>query len=177
MKSRVVVTGVGVVSPFGTGKDKLWEALLAGESGVGPITRFDASDFTTRFAAEVTDFDPAQFVDKKDARRLDRFIQYAWASTQMALEDAGLDVTKVDGERMGVLIGSGIGGIETLESQVTTLVQRGPSQRQSVSRADDDSGHGVGLRFHSNGSARPQRVHGHRVRVGGSFHWRCCPHY
>lgn len=128
MKSRVVVTGVGVVSPFGTGADKLWQALTAGVSGVGPITRFDASEYTTRFAAEVKDFEATDFMDRKDARRLDRFIQYAWAGARMALDDAGIDVTKVDGERMGVLIGSGIGGIETLESQVRVLADRGPSR-------------------------------------------------
>lgn len=128
MKSRVVVTGVGVVSPFGAGADKLWEALIAGRSGVGPITRFDASEFATRFAAEVKDFDAVQFMDAKDARRLDRFAQFAWAAARMALEDAGLDVTKVDGERMGVLIGSGIGGIEVLENQVRVLAERGPSR-------------------------------------------------
>ncbi|REJ34646.1 MAG: beta-ketoacyl-[acyl-carrier-protein] synthase II [Bacillota bacterium] len=128
MKSRVVVTGVGVVSPFGAGADKLWEALIAGRSGVGPITRFDASEFATRFAAEVKDFDAVQFMDAKDARRLDRFAQFAWAAARMALEDAGLDVTKVDGERMGVLIGSGIGGIEVLENQIRVLAERGPSR-------------------------------------------------
>jgi len=128
LKSRVVVTGVGVVSPFGAGADKLWEALIAGRSGVGPITRFDASEFATRFAAEVKDFDAVQFMDAKDARRLDRFAQFAWAAARMALEDAGLDVTKVDGERMGVLIGSGIGGIEVLENQIRVLAERGPSR-------------------------------------------------
>lgn len=128
MKKRVVVTGVGVVSPFGAGKDVLWESLLAGKSAVRPISRFDASQFTTRFAAEVVDFDPEQFMDKKDARRFDRFVQYAWAGARLALEDAGLDVTKMDRERMGVLIGSGIGGIETLEQQVRVLVERGPSR-------------------------------------------------
>ncbi len=128
LKSRVVVTGVGVVSPFGTGADKLWRALTAGVSGVGPITRFDASEYTTRFAAEVKEFEATDYVDRKDARRLDRFTQYAWAGARMALEDAGLDVTKVDGERMGVLIGSGIGGIEVLESQVRVLAERGPSR-------------------------------------------------
>lgn len=128
MKSRVVVTGVGVISPFGVGKDKLWQALIAGESGVGPITRFDASDYSTRFAAEVNGFDATEFMDRKDARRLDRFAQYAWGAARLALEDAAIDVSAVDGERMGVLIGSGIGGIEVLEEQVRVLAGRGPSR-------------------------------------------------
>jgi len=128
MKRRVVVTGIGVITPVGIGKEAMWDALARGVSGIGPITRFDASDYPTRFAGEVRDFDPAAYMDRKDARRLDRFIQYAWAATQMALTDANLDPTKVDGERMGVLIGSGIGGIETLEQQVRVLAERGPDR-------------------------------------------------
>jgi len=128
MKRRVVVTGIGVITPVGIGKEAMWDALARGVSGIGPITRFDASDYPTRFAGEVRDFDPATYMDRKDVRRLDRFIQYAWAATQMALTDANLDPTKVDGERMGVLIGSGIGGIETLEQQVRVLAERGPDR-------------------------------------------------
>jgi len=128
MKRRVVVTGIGVITPVGLGKEAMWDALARGVSGIGPITRFDASDYPTRFAGEVRDFDPAAYMDRKDARRLDRFIQYAWAATQMALTDANLDPTKVDGERMGVLIGSGIGGIETLEQQMRVLAERGPDR-------------------------------------------------
>ncbi|MBO8141883.1 MAG: beta-ketoacyl-ACP synthase II [Firmicutes bacterium] len=128
MRRRVVVTGVGAVSPLGIGKDEFWSSLCAGVSGIGPITRFDASEYPTRFAGEVRDFDPGQYMDRKDARRLDRFIQYAWAATRMALDDAGLDVTRLDGNRAGVIIGSGIGGIETLESQVRVLAERGPSR-------------------------------------------------
>ncbi|OUN01557.1 MAG: beta-ketoacyl-[acyl-carrier-protein] synthase II [Firmicutes bacterium ZCTH02-B6] len=128
MKRRVVVTGIGAITPLGIGKEALWDALARGVSGIGPITRFDASDYPTRFAGEVRDFDPAAFMDRKDARRLDRFIQYAWAATQMALTDAKLDPTKVNGDRMGVIIGSGIGGIETLEQQVRVLAERGPDR-------------------------------------------------
>ncbi|HEY8496822.1 MAG TPA: beta-ketoacyl-ACP synthase II [Limnochordales bacterium] len=128
MKRRVVVTGIGAITPVGIGKEAMWDALARGVSGIGPITRFDASDYPTRFAGEVRDFDPTAYMDRKDARRLDRFIQYAWAATQMALADANLDPTKVDGERMGVIIGSGIGGIETLEQQVRVLAERGPDR-------------------------------------------------
>lgn len=126
LKRRVVVTGVGVVSPYGEGADVLWNAVTEGISAVTPIDRFDASEYTTRFAAQVRDFDAKQYMDNKDARRLDRFAQYAWAGSQMALDDAGLDLDAVDLERMGVLIGSGIGGIEVLESQVRVLADRGP---------------------------------------------------
>jgi len=102
--------------------------LARGVSGIGPITRFDAADYPTRFAGEVRDFDATQYMDRKDARRFDRFVQYAWAAARMALEDAGLDPSRVDGERMGVLIGSGIGGIEVLEEQVRVLAEKGPSR-------------------------------------------------
>ncbi|HLT58771.1 MAG: beta-ketoacyl-ACP synthase II [Limnochordales bacterium] len=128
MKRRVVVTGIGAVTPIGVGKDALWDALARGVSGIGPITRFDAADYPTRFAGEVRQFDPTEYMDRKDARRLDRFVQYAWAATRMALEDAKLDPARVDGERMGVLIGSGIGGIEVLEQQIRVLAERGPSR-------------------------------------------------
>src|SRR5690554_2539159 len=100
---------MGVVSPFGLGKEALWDELTAGRSGIGPITRFDASEFSTRFAGEVRDFDASQFIDRKDARRLDRFAQFAWAASQLAIDDAGLDLDNVDKEQLGVLIGSGIG--------------------------------------------------------------------
>jgi len=128
MRRRVVVTGIGAVTPVGIGKEALWDSLARGVSGIGPITRFDAADYPTRFAGEVRDFDATQYMDRKDARRFDRFVQYAWAAARMALEDAGLDPSRVDGERMGVLIGSGIGGIEVLEEQVRVLAEKGPSR-------------------------------------------------
>lgn len=119
---------MGVVSPFGLGKEALWDGLTAGRSGIGPITRFDASEFSTRFAGEVRDFDASQFIDRKDARRLDRFAQFAWAASQLAIDDAGLDLDNVDKEQLGVLIGSGIGGIEVYEQSVRTLAERGPGR-------------------------------------------------
>ena len=128
MKRRVVVTGIGAVTPVGIGKEALWDALARGVSGIGPITRFDAADYPTRFAGEVRDFDATEYMDRKDARRFDRFVQFAWAAARMALEDAGLDPSRVDGERMGVLIGSGIGGIEVLEEQVRVLAEKGPTR-------------------------------------------------
>src|SRR3989442_6562991 len=110
---RVVVTGLGAVTPVGNTADEFWSALLQGRSGVGPITKFDATDYPTRIAGEVKNFDPLDFVDKKEARRLDPFLQYAIACAAMAVQDAALDTHKVDGSRFGVLIGSGIGGVTT----------------------------------------------------------------
>ncbi|NLK07622.1 MAG: beta-ketoacyl-ACP synthase II [Firmicutes bacterium] len=125
---RVVITGIGAVTPFGLGKDVLWEGIVNGRSGVRRITRFDASDLTSQIAGEVPEFDPLQFMDRKEARRMDRFTQYAVAASSLALSDAGLDKKVPLGERTGVLIGSGIGGLETLETQCQTLITRGANR-------------------------------------------------
>jgi 3-oxoacyl-[acyl-carrier-protein] synthase II len=128
MKHRVVITGLGVVSPIGNDINTFWNNLIAGTSGVGPITSFDASEFPTRIAAEVKDFDPLNYIDKKEARRTDRFIQFAIAASKMALAHAGIDMAKEDPTRVGVYIGSGIGGLNTLEEQHRTLLERGPKR-------------------------------------------------
>ena len=122
---RVVVTGIGAVTPLGIGKDVFWQGLANGRSGVRRITRFDPSELTAQIAGEVPDFDPLEFMDRKDARRMDRFSQFAVAATALALADAGLSEQVPLGERAGVLIGSGVGGIETLEEQALTLVTKG----------------------------------------------------
>jgi 3-oxoacyl-[acyl-carrier-protein] synthase II len=119
---------MGVVSPVGTGLEAFWSALVAGRSGIGPITRFDASEFATRIAGEVRDFDPTRYLDKKEARRMDRFTQFAVAAAGMALEDAGLGTDGLDRDRVAVILGCGIGGIETLEDQARVLVNRGPGR-------------------------------------------------
>ena len=125
---RVVVTGLGALTPLGNTVEEYWSALKEGRSGVGPITRFDATGYPTRIAAEVRGFDPLKYVDKKEARRLDPYLQYAMACAVMAVEDAGLDTGKVDGDRFGVLIGSGIGGITTLLETHKTLLEKGPDR-------------------------------------------------
>ena len=126
--NRVFITGTGVVSPLGNSTEEFWKRLVAGESGAGPITRFDTSAFDTRFACEVRDFSCDGIIDKKDARRMDRFVQYAVVATHEALGSAGLDLDAVDRDRIGVIVGSGIGGMETFETQHTTLKERGPSR-------------------------------------------------
>jgi 3-oxoacyl-[acyl-carrier-protein] synthase II len=128
MRRRVVVTGLGVVSPIGTGHRAFWSGLAAGSSGVRRITRFDPSAFATQIAAEVPDFDPSSYMDRKEARRNDRFVQFAYAATRMAMEDAGLSITPANAGRTGVLIGSGIGGAATWEDQHRTLLERGPDR-------------------------------------------------
>lgn len=128
MRRRVAITGVGLVSPLGVGTETTWEGLLAGRSGIGPITRFDATDFTSKIAGEVPDFDPEAFMDRKDARKTDTFIQYALAATTMAMADSGLTIDDSNAERVGVIIGSGIGGLPLIEEMHKTLLERGPGR-------------------------------------------------
>jgi 3-oxoacyl-[acyl-carrier-protein] synthase II len=125
---RVVVTGVGLVSPVGIGTEETWAALQAGRSGAGPITLFDASQHSTRFACEVKGFDPLNWVEKKDVKKMDRFIQFAVAAADFALQDSGLKVDAGNNEMVGVYVGSGIGGFATIEREHTILMERGPSR-------------------------------------------------
>src|ERR671936_2484664 len=125
VERRVVVTGIGLVTPLGIGTKQTWEAAIAGKSGIGPITRFDAKDLPCRIAGEVKGFDPGAFMDKKEARRNDLFIQFGLAATHLALQDAGLPTDSPLGERTGVIVGSGMGGLATLEETHLTAVQKG----------------------------------------------------
>ncbi len=126
MSRRVVVTGVGLVSPLGIGTEETWRAILEGRSGVGPITAFDASGFATRIAAEVKGFEPEKFIERKELKRMGRFIQFAIAAADFALKASGLKITPENSERVGVYIGSGIGGFEIIEREFEALLQYGP---------------------------------------------------
>lgn len=128
MSKRVVVTGMGVISPVGTGLEKFWSALTAGKSGITRITKFDPTDYSTQIAGEVKDFNPTDYLDKKEARRMDRYSQFAVAATNMALKDAKLDLDREQRDRIGVILGSGIGGMETLWDQAQVLINRGPGR-------------------------------------------------
>jgi len=123
---RVVVTGVGLVSALGIGTEETWKGLLAGRPGASTITLFDASQHSTRFACEVKGFDPLGWVDKKDVKKMDRFIQFAVAASDFALKDSGLDVAATDAEMVGVYIGSGIGGFGTIEREHEAMLKGGP---------------------------------------------------
>jgi 3-oxoacyl-[acyl-carrier-protein] synthase II len=123
---RVVVTGLGVVSPLGLGAEPTWEGLLAGRSGAGPITLFDCSRHTTKFACEVKNFDPLVFSDKKEARKMDRFIQLGVAASEYAIKDSNLTFTREESEMVGVFIGSGIGGFATIEREHAEMLKGGP---------------------------------------------------
>ncbi len=126
MARRVVVTGVGLLSPVGNGTKENWDALLAGRSGIGPITQFDASRHAVQIAGEVKGFDPLQFMPKKDVKKVDVFIQYALAAAQFAVEDARLEVTDANADMVGVFIASGIGGFATIEREHEELLKGGP---------------------------------------------------
>lgn len=125
---RVVVTGVGLVSPLGDGTSVTWQGLLEGRSGVGPITRFDATEYPSRIAGEVPDFDPLKYIDKKELKKSDRFIQLALAAAEGAMDDSGLQIDAAAATRAGVIIGSGIGGLPLIERTHEKLVEKGPSR-------------------------------------------------
>lgn len=129
MEKRVVITGLGAVTPVGIGKDAFYEALLAGKSGIGPITHFDASEYATRIAGEVKDFDITNYgVEKKEARRMDRSAEFAIAAAVMALEDSHLDLDEEDRDRCGTVVGTGIGGIDSIHDVYVTLFNKGPAR-------------------------------------------------
>ena len=129
MERRVVITGLGVVSPVGNGKEEFWKNLLGGKGGVGPITQFDATDFPVKIAGEVKDFDPVALAgDRKTVRHMDRYTQFAVAAAKMAVADAKLDMTKEDPDMAGTLIGTGIGGIHVMEDTILQIEKRGPEK-------------------------------------------------
>ncbi|MCP2519860.1 beta-ketoacyl-ACP synthase II [Candidatus Aminicenantes bacterium AC-335-A11] len=125
-KRRVVITGIGLVTPIGIGTKENWENLLKGKSGIGKITKFDTSQFPVRIGGEIENFDPLNFIDKKEVKRMDPFIQYAMAATQLAIEESGLRITPDIADRVGVIVGSGIGGIGTIEETHKDLLEKGP---------------------------------------------------
>ena len=126
LNRRVVITGIGLVSSLGIGTSANWTALVAGTSGVTRITRFDITKFSTQIAAEVKGFDPLQFIEKKDVKKMDVFSQYAVAASQFAMDDSGLTITPDNAPDIGVFIGSGIGGFQTIEREHSALLEGGP---------------------------------------------------
>ncbi|WP_026693272.1 beta-ketoacyl-ACP synthase II [Peribacillus kribbensis] len=125
-KRRVVVTGMGAVTPLGSNAETTWDNAIQGKSGIGPLTRVNAEEYPAKVAAEIKDFNPEDYLERKEARKMDRFTQYAVAASMMAVKDASLEITEANANRVGVWIGSGIGGMETFENQFETLLTRGP---------------------------------------------------
>ncbi len=128
MNRRVVVTGLGLISPLGIGTEATWEGLVAGRSGAGPITHFDAEGFAVQIACEVDGFEVSPWLEPKEARKFDRFVHFAVGASHMALEDSGLEITEANAERVGVVIGSGIGGFPLIERTYEKLLKRGPKR-------------------------------------------------
>lgn len=127
-KSRVVITGMGVISPTGNSIEEFWDNISHGRGGIGPLTRFNASDYESRICGEVKNFDPCKFLNRKEVRHMDLFVQYAMVASIEAMNDAGIDMSSEDPHRVGVLIGSGIGGIGTIEKQHEILLSKGPDR-------------------------------------------------
>ena len=125
---RVVVTGIGLVSPLGTGTDKTWQAVVRGEGGIATLTRFDVSRYSTRFGAEVKDFDPLAFIDRKEVRKMDLFTRFAMAAAELAVVDAGLSGADLQSDRTGTYVGSGIGGLGSIEENYRVLLEKGPDR-------------------------------------------------
>jgi 3-oxoacyl-[acyl-carrier-protein] synthase II len=124
----VVVTGVGLVTPCGIGIDNAWGNILSGQSGIGPLTRFDIDRFDTKFAGEIKEFNPEDYIQPKEVKKMDLFIQYAVAAAQIAVKDAGLDMGREDSERVGVVVGTGLGGLPTIEKYHSVFLERGPGR-------------------------------------------------
>lgn len=125
---RVVVTGVGAITPIGNDKDAFWDSIQKGVCGIDTVKSFDASEFKCQIAGELKNFEPTDYIDKKEARKMDRYTQLALIAAEAAMKDAGLDMEKEDPWRVGVITGSGVGGIETLAEQHKTMLDRGPGR-------------------------------------------------
>ncbi len=125
---RVVITGLGAITPIGIGKDEYWKSLVSGKSGIGYITRFDTKDFDSKIGSEVEDFIPTDYMEKKEARRMDRFSQFAVAASKLSIDDGKIDLNKINLNRAGVVVGAGIGGMESLEKEFTKMKDRGPNR-------------------------------------------------
>jgi len=151
---RVVVTGIGLVSPLGIGTEENWSAILEGKNGISEITRFDASDYPSRIAGEIKSFDPIDFIEKKEARKMDLFIQYSIAAAHIAVIDSGIKMEELEGDRTGVYIGSGIGGIGSIEEAHKVLLEKGPSRVSPfflISTLINEAAGQVSIRFRAKG--------------------------
>jgi 3-oxoacyl-[acyl-carrier-protein] synthase II len=151
---RVVVTGIGLVSPLGVGTEKNWATLLAGRSGIREISHFDTRGYTTTIAGEICDFDPLKFMTQKESRKMDPFIQYAVAAAQIAVDDSGIDPAELAGERTGVFVGSGIGGIGSIENTHSQLLEKGPGRISPfflISAIINEASGQISIRFRSQG--------------------------
>ena len=177
MGRRVVVTGIGLICGVGNTTGEVWQAVLAGKSGVARITQFDSSNFACQIAAEVKNFDPLNFIEKKEVKKMGRFIHLALAAADEAFKMSALKITPENDERVGVHIGSGIGGFDIIEREHTALIEGGPRKISPffipAAIVNLAAGH-VSMRF---GAKGPERSHGDRLHHQRSFHRRFLPHH
>ena len=158
---RVVITGIGLVTPLGVGRAVNWERLIQGRSGIGPITRFDTARFATRIAGECREFDPLAFIDKKEVRKMDRFIQYGLAAAQLAVDDAAIPLELLASERCGVHVGSGIGGIGSIEEWHSVLLEKGPDRVSPfflISTIINEAAGQISIRFRAKGPESSRKM-------------------
>ena len=175
MRRRVVVTGVGMLCSVGTGTEECWTAILAGKAGIGQITQFDASQFSCRIAGEIKNFDPLKYVDKKEVKKMGRFIQFAMAASEFAVSSAKLESHPADAEMFGVYIGSGIGGFEVIEREHLILLERGPSRHFAVLHPILHRESSQWLRIYQIRRKRAQFRHSHSLHYQRAFHRRFLP--
>ena len=171
-RRRVVVTGLGLISPVGNNVADGWANLVAGKSGIANITKFDASNFSTRFAGEVKGFNIEDYIPGKEARHMDTFIHYGVAAGIQAMQDSGLEVTDENSERIGVVVGSGIGGLPMIEATQTELLQSRPAPHFAVLRAGFDHQHDLGPPVDQVRHQGPESRHRDRVYDGSALHRR-----
>ena len=174
---RVVITGLGAITPLGETVSAFWERSLAGESAVDTITALDPSAFSARIAAEVKGFDAEKYMERSEAKRLSRFLQFTIAAGDNALADSGLKLDAVDKERVGCMIGSGIGGLDVLGEQHRRQIDGGPGRVLAVSGALHDSRYGERLHVDTPRVQRPQLVRGHSLQHGRERYWRRHAHH
>ena len=167
-KRRVVVTGIGLVSPLGNTAEETWSALLAGRGGVDYITRFDTSNFPVRFAAETKGFDPTKFVEKKELKKMEYFIYFAIASSREAIADSGLKIEGDEATEIGVYIGSGIGGFGVFEREHTKMMEGGPAPSPFFIPAAIIN---LASGYVSSAGPGPEFGYCHGLQLGGSCHW------
>ena len=155
-RKRVVITGLGAITPLGNDLESYWQGLLDGRSGIGAITHFDAARHAARIAAEVKGFNPHDYMERKDAKRMDRFAQFAVATSQQALADARLEITALNAEQIGVMIGTGVGGLKIMEEQQEVYLNRGPSRCSPFMVPYDDREYGSWINSHPYRCQGPQ---------------------
>ena len=170
-KRRVVVTGLGAVTPIGNNVEDFWAGIREGKVGIGPITKFDTTDYKVKIAAEVKDFNAKDHMDPRAARRMDPFCQYAVTAAKEAFEDAGLDMEKEDSFRVGVIVGSGIGSLPQVENNYEKILTKGPRKSKSTDGSDDDLQHGGRKHFYSAGTPRQMYRCGDSLCIRNTQHW------